>query len=90
MRLSDVMGHSGLSGYAEIALVLFLAAFLAIVVWTFRPGHKAEMDAMSRMPLEDDVPPANKAHLGGKGGDGGATPREARPAANPARGGTGR
>jgi len=75
MRLSDVMGHSGLSGYAEIALILFMAAFLAIVLWTFRPGRKKEMDAMSRMPLEDDpapagaepdghAPPAGAAHGG--------------------------
>jgi cbb3-type cytochrome oxidase subunit 3 len=54
MRLSDVMGHAGLAGYAEVALILFAAAFVAIVIRTFRPGRQAEMDAMSRMPLEDE------------------------------------
>lgn len=87
MRLSDVMGHSGLSGYAEIALVLFLAAFLAIVWWTFRPGRKEEMDAMSRLPLEDDAGTPGQANLAGHGG---ATRSGTAPAAGARRGGTGR
>jgi cbb3-type cytochrome oxidase subunit 3 len=56
MRLSDIMAHAGLSGYAEIALVLFLVAFLAIVVRIFWPGRGKEMDAASRMPLDDEHP----------------------------------
>ena len=56
MRLSDIMGNAGLSGYAEIALLLLLAAFLAIVLRIFWPGRKKEMDAASRMPLDDDHP----------------------------------
>ena len=54
MRLSDVMGHAGLSGYAEVALILFLAAFIAVVIRTLRPGNREEMEALSRLPLEDD------------------------------------
>jgi len=56
MRLSDIMSNAGLSGYAEIALILFLAAFLAIAIRIFWPGRKKEMDEISRMPLDDEKP----------------------------------
>lgn len=54
MKLSDVVSNSGLSGYAEVALVLFLLAFLGIVIATFRPSQKKRMDAASRLPFDDD------------------------------------
>lgn len=54
MKLSDVMSHAGLAGYAVAALVLFMLAFLGIVIAIFRPSTKARMDAASRMPLDDD------------------------------------
>lgn len=53
MSLSDVMGHAGLSGYAIVALVLFLAAFTAIVVRVVR-ARRPDLDRLARMPLEDD------------------------------------
>lgn len=56
MKLSDIMGHAGLSGYAEIALVLFFVAFLAVIVRTFRMSDRAELDHVSRLPLEEDTP----------------------------------
>lgn len=56
MKLSDIMGHAGLSAYAEIALILFLAAFVAVLVRTFLSSDRAELDRVSRLPLEDDVP----------------------------------
>jgi cbb3-type cytochrome oxidase subunit 3 len=54
MKLSDVVSHSGLAGYAEVALVLFLIAFVAIVIRVFLPSRKSEMDRASRLPLEPD------------------------------------
>ena len=54
MGLSDVMGGSGLAGYAVVALVLFMLAFLGIVIALFRPSKKQQMDAASRLPLDDD------------------------------------
>ncbi len=54
MKLSDVMSHAGLAGYAEIALILFMIAFLGILFTVFRPSQKAEMDAASRLPFDDD------------------------------------
>ena len=56
MRLSDIMGNAGLAGYAEIALILFMVAFVAIVWRIFRPGRQQEMNAAARMPLDDEQP----------------------------------
>ena len=54
MKLSELMSHAGLSLYAEVALVLFLAAFVAILYATFRPGAARRMHEMSRLPLDDE------------------------------------
>lgn len=54
MRLSDIMGAAGLSGWAEVALVLFLLAFAAILLGTLAPRRRAEFDRASRLPLDDD------------------------------------
>jgi len=56
MRLSDIMANAGLAGYAEIALILFMVAFVAIVVRIFWPGRRHEMNAAARMPLDDEHP----------------------------------
>ncbi len=54
MKLSDVVSNAGLAGYAEVALVLFLLAFAAILVRTFWPGRRAALNHASRLPLDDD------------------------------------
>ena len=56
MRLSDIMGAANLSVYAEIAMILFIVAFIALVVMTFAPGRQKTYDAASRMPLDDEHP----------------------------------
>ena len=56
MRLSDVMSHAGLARYAEVALILFLIAFLAIVIRLFRRSNRDELERASRLPLDDDPP----------------------------------
>ena len=62
MKLVDVMSASGLSMYAIVALLLFVLAFLAIVVRTFAPGSTARHDADARLPFSDDEPgPARRA-----------------------------
>jgi hypothetical protein len=53
MKLSDVVSHSGLAGYAEVALVFFLVAFAAVALRTFWPGRGAHWSRVSRLPLED-------------------------------------
>jgi cbb3-type cytochrome oxidase subunit 3 len=55
MRLSDIMSHAGLAIYAEVALVIFLAVFVAIVIRLFR-SKRSEMERRARMPLEDNEP----------------------------------
>jgi cbb3-type cytochrome oxidase subunit 3 len=54
MKLSDIMSHAQLSVYTEIALVLFLAVFVAIVIHTFLPSRRRELEEISRLPLSDD------------------------------------
>lgn len=53
MSLTEIMSHAGLEGYAEVGLVLFLALFLGVLVYTFRKRNKATFDRASRMPLDD-------------------------------------
>ena len=64
MRLSDIMSHAGLSTYAEVALVIFLIAFLLIVVGVFAPSRKREFDEASRMPLDDVHPQSRRQSRG--------------------------
>jgi cbb3-type cytochrome oxidase subunit 3 len=64
MRLSDIMGHAGLSTYAEVALVIFLIAFLLIAVGVFAPSRKREFDEASRMPLDDVHPQSPRQSRG--------------------------
>ncbi|HET9951476.1 MAG TPA: hypothetical protein VFS09_06735 [Candidatus Eisenbacteria bacterium] len=55
MRLSDVMGHAGLSIYAEIALVIFLGVFAAIVI-RLVTSKRSEMERRARMPFDEAEP----------------------------------
>jgi cbb3-type cytochrome oxidase subunit 3 len=54
MRLTDIMSHSGLVSFAEIALVLALIAFAVIVFLTFRRRNRAEHERARYLPLESD------------------------------------
>jgi len=63
MHLTDVVSHAGLHGYAEVALILFFLAFLAIVLRVMAPSRKSEMDRMARLPLDDDEHPSPGAHI---------------------------
>lgn len=56
MKLSDIVGNAGLAVYAEIALVLFVLAFLGVVWWVFRPATQARWRADAMMPLDDERP----------------------------------
>lgn len=53
---TDVMSGSGLAVYAELAMILFAAAFLAITIWIWLPRNRSMWDSASRMPLDDDQP----------------------------------
>lgn len=56
MKLSDVVAHAGLGLYAEIALLLFLIVFVAVVVRTWRPSDRDALEAQRMLPLEPDSP----------------------------------
>ena len=56
MKLSDIVSAAGLSWYAEVALVLFILAFLLVLWRVFRPSAKAKYDSAARMPLDDEHP----------------------------------
>ena len=58
MKLVDVMSASGLSIYAIVALLLFVGAFLAVVIRTFAPGNSARDARLARLPLDDDPAPS--------------------------------
>jgi cbb3-type cytochrome oxidase subunit 3 len=54
MNLTDVVSHSGFSGYAQIGFVISLIAFLGVVAWVLlRP--KDEMRAHAQVVLDDDT-----------------------------------
>lgn len=53
MRLSDVARGIGLDGLGELGLILFVGAFALIVWHTYSKSRKAELERMSRLPLED-------------------------------------
>lgn len=57
MSLTDLIGGSGTTSFAEWALVLSILAFLAIVVWTFLKRNRVAQDEMRQLPLEDDDAP---------------------------------
>lgn len=53
MKLSDVVGAAGLAGYAEVALVLFLLAFAAIVTQVLSRKHAPEWKRAAALPLTE-------------------------------------
>jgi cbb3-type cytochrome oxidase subunit 3 len=52
--LRDIMSAAGLSFFAEVSLVCFFAAFIALVVFLFVTRGSPYWEAARRMPLDDD------------------------------------
>jgi cbb3-type cytochrome oxidase subunit 3 len=63
MRLSDIMGAADLSIYAEVGLVLFLLAFVGVMVRVYQPKNDREHKEALMLPLEDEMMPAGSAAL---------------------------
>lgn len=59
MSLSDIMGHTNLSHWAQIALVMFLVIFAGVTVYVFARRNKPEWDRARSLPLDDDTQPTN-------------------------------
>lgn len=39
-----------------LMLVLMIALFGAIIVWTYAPGRRRSLEEAGRIPLDDDIP----------------------------------
>jgi cbb3-type cytochrome oxidase subunit 3 len=61
MKLSDIMSAAGLSAYAEIALILFVLAFVGVVAMLFHPSRQRTYDRARFMPLDDERPQTPRA-----------------------------
>jgi hypothetical protein len=53
MKLSDVVAHAGLAGYAEVALVLFAIAFVVMAFDLTRKHKHPYLRHQSMLPLDD-------------------------------------
>lgn len=53
MKLSDVMSASGLSGFAEMGLVIFVVVFIGIVFYTFSRRNRDRFQRARKIPLDD-------------------------------------
>lgn len=51
--LSDVVGAAGLSGFAVVALVLFLFAFALVLAIVFWPSRDGRHERAARLPFDD-------------------------------------
>ena len=54
MSLTEIMSNAGLTRYAEWALLLFMFAFVLILVRVFRPARRKALEEQARLPLQDD------------------------------------
>ncbi len=63
--LHDVMSGAGLSVFAEVALLIFFAAFVVAVIYVLR-RPKGHYDAVANLPLEDDAEWVQRAQIDGR------------------------
>jgi len=54
MSLSDVMSGANLQAWAQVALVLFAGAFLAVLVHAVLRGNRDLFERARRLPLDED------------------------------------
>lgn len=55
MRLSDIMSHMGLWGWAVAAMVLFVAVYVSQVWWMFSARNREAIQRGGSLPLQDDL-----------------------------------
>jgi cbb3-type cytochrome oxidase subunit 3 len=67
MSLTDVMSAAGLSSWTEVALILCLITFAAIVFWVFVVRSKPSWEHQRSLPLEENG--GTDVHAAAKGGD---------------------
>jgi len=66
--LSDVVSGAGLHFYAEVALLIFLAVFVAILLRVMF-AKRSTWEHEANLPLEDDAAPPNTPSDRGHGHD---------------------
>lgn len=52
--IADVVSASGLSGYAEVALLIFVAVFVIVALRALLTNRSA-IDRASRLPFDDEA-----------------------------------
>ena len=45
---------------AGVITILLMVVFLGIWIWAWRPRHRAKFEAMARLPMTNDAPPAGE------------------------------
>jgi hypothetical protein len=58
MSLSETVSAAGLAVYAEAGLVLFFAAFVAILLQVLSKRTAADLHAASALPFDDGATPS--------------------------------
>jgi cbb3-type cytochrome oxidase subunit 3 len=71
MKLSDIMSAAGLASYAEIGLILFTVAFVAVTIRVLWFDRKEELESIARIPLEQEL--TSGAQRVGQGAEGEAS-----------------
>jgi cbb3-type cytochrome oxidase subunit 3 len=66
MSLADIMSAAGLTSWTELALILCLITFTAIVIWVFLVRSKPSYDRLRNLPLEDGAEDLTTAAKGGE------------------------
>ena len=62
MKLSDVMSAMHLQVYAEVALLIFLAVFLLVLLQVFFGKNESAWQRARLLPLEDGTPSRRPPH----------------------------
>lgn len=54
--IGDVARAADPGIWPTIGFLIFVGLFLIAVVWIYRPGRKRELEALRRLPFQDDQP----------------------------------
>ncbi len=57
MKLSDIMGAADLSIYAEVGLVLFMLAFMGVLLRLYLFDGGEDYDEINKIPLREERGP---------------------------------
>ncbi len=51
--MSDLVAQSPMQSWGHIVTIVFLVLFVGIIVLTYWPGRRREMDRAGKLPLDD-------------------------------------